>query len=651
VRRRLWITAALGVVATLLASWGSSATAHSALESTDPPNGALLDAAPADIRLRFTEPPDPSLTSVSLVDSSGDSVATGPAEVVGEDRRTVLVRPGELADGVYTVSWRVVSSVDGHLTAGAFSFGIGVSPGEVEPAPTEEQEQVFTPTPLAVAGRWGLYAGLAVLLGAAVTGLLAFGPASVRRPWVLTAAWVLAAVGVVVMTLEERAAIEVPLGTLLRSGAGAAYLRLSVAVGIAGVATLVVALRASTASLTMLAVAAGLAMGFRAGGGHAGDSTVQAALQGLHFAAMAAWIGGLVWLALAVRRSADPGEVRRYSNMAAVGLGVLLLTGVLRASDELGGPAWWFRALDTEYGTALLVKLAVVVPTVALGAVNRFRNVRRYPALGPRPMLRTVGGELVLAAGVLAVTGVLTGLPPQQTAPEGPEATTRPLVVAGSDFATTTRVRLEIAPGTVGSNAFVAEITDYDTGEPVDARRVALTFRLPDRPGVASTVEIERGDRTWQAGATALSIQGTWEIRVLVETATRSIEVSLVVTVAPPDQPLEVIRAEGQPDLYTFSLDDGGTIQVYVDPGEPGRTNQVHLTAFDRDGIERPIDDVTLTVRSPEGVVEAVEPERLSPGHFVANVAIEPGTAGFGIDVTTEQGERIVRTFEQRFEP
>ena len=46
--------------------------------------------------------------------------------------REVRVRLDPVPDGVYTVTWRTVSATDGHVTAGAFSFGVGVSPGDVD---------------------------------------------------------------------------------------------------------------------------------------------------------------------------------------------------------------------------------------------------------------------------------------------------------------------------------------------------------------------------------------------------------------------------------------------------------------------------------------------------------------------------------------
>jgi putative copper export protein len=454
----------------------------------------------------------------------------------------------------------------------------------------------------------------------------------------------------VVLVFEERRVVGVPLGTLLASEAGGAYVRLGVAVAIAGLAVIAACLRPGATTLLLLAATSGAAISIRAAAGHAGPSVPQSLLQAAHFAAAATWIGGLVWLVLAVRRGADGERVHAYSRAAGIALVVLLITGILRASNELGGFAWWLHALDTDYGTALVIKLAIVVPLVALGALNRFRNTRRYEELGPRPLLRTVSGELVLAAGVFAMTGLLTGLPPQEPQVAQAPAAAQPLVVTGSDFATTTKVRLEVSPGTVGPNAFVAEVTDFDTGEPVAARRVTLTFSLPDRPEVSSELELELGeDGTWQAGGTALALEGTWDVTVLVEEAASSVEVPLRVTPTPPEQHVEVSHAEGQPDIYTITLEGGVSIQAYVDPGTPGRTNQVHVTAFGADGNELPLHHAMLQITPPGG--PAFEPVllQLSPGHFVANVQIEPGTSSFDIDVLTAQGEDLTATFQESF--
>jgi copper transport protein len=623
----------------------TTAFAHASLGSSDPSNGELLETAPDRIALTFTEPPDLSLTTIGVLDDTGAPVPTGPPELAPGSDREVRVRLGPVPDGVYTVTWRTVSATDGHVTSNAFSFGVGVSPAAVRPIAGGASE-TEPPSATAVAGHWLLYLGLVVLFGAGVTGLVAFGPSNVR-PWLLGIGWVCAAIGVVLMTLAERAAVGVSLGTLLSSEAGGKFVLLAVTVGVTGVAVLAAVLRAGRATLAAVAVTASGAMLARANGGHAGSAAMVLA-QWLHFLGVGAWIGGLAWLFLGLFRKLDPAQVRRFSTLAGIALAVVVVSGLLRSWNELG-LAWWLHPFRNGYTTTLALKVAIVIPLIGLGALNRYRNVPRYGSAGSQPMLRTVGGELALAAAVLLATGVLTGLPPK--ANEEPAAQgARPLVVTGSDFATTTKVRLEISPGTVGPNTFVADVADYDSGEPVKARRVSLTFDLPDQPEVGSTLRLQRSDGTWRGQGTALAQPGTWTVTVLVEGSGSSVEVPLAVTPKTPGQHVDVSRVPGQPTLYTITLRDGLQIQAYVDPGEPGRTNQVHVTAFDAEGKELPLHAATLSITPSTGARFEPKLLRFGPGHFAANIDLTPGTWSFDITAHAETGEVLAASFRQSFE-
>ena len=107
-------------------------------------------------------------------------------------------------------------------------------------------------------------------------------------------------------------------------------------------------------------------------GGHAsagGDATANIVIDLLHSVATAAWIGGLLGLAVlvtpAVARLADGDRVRlaaavvvRFSALALTAVAVLVVTGVYRALAEVGIG----DLLDTGYGRALLVKLAPLRP-------------------------------------------------------------------------------------------------------------------------------------------------------------------------------------------------------------------------------------------------------------------------------------------------
>jgi copper transport protein len=623
------------------------AGAHAELLKSDPSNGQILQTAPDHIQLSFSEPPDVGLTTVGVVDANGAKVKTGPPRVPPSSNKDIVVAVPAIPDGVYTVTWRTVSATDGHVTAGAFTFGVGVSAAEVTPV-QQGGSQTPPPSGLGIAGRWLLYVGLIVLMGAGVTALIAFGPRTNARPWVLVAAWVLAALGVVAMTLAERSTVGVSLGTLLSSEAGGKYVLLAASVGVVGVAVLAVALAPSRIWFAVLAGAAAGAMLARAVGGHASGSAVEVTIQWLHLVGVGAWIGGIAWLVLGLVRKLDPAPVRRFSNLAAVGLFVVVGSGILRSVNELGGWTWWLHPFETSYGTTLVVKLAFVVPLIALGAVNRYRNVAHLEA-GSRPLLRTASAELGLAVAVFAATAVLTGLPPQPKA-EAAHNEPQALVVRGSDFATTTKVQLTITPGMVGPNAFSARVTDYDTGEPVDATAVSLTFALPDQPQVRSTLDLHHAAHgTWEANGTTLAQNGTWKVTVLVETGGGSVQVPLTVMPRQPQQHVEVSRAAGQPDLYTITLESGLQIQSYVDPGTPGRTNQVHVTAFDADGKELPLESSTLTITPPGGSAFRPDMIRFGKGHFAANIDLTAGKWSFDIEANARDGRVLVASFDQTF--
>jgi hypothetical protein len=259
---------------------------------------------------------------------------------------------------------------------------------------------------------------------------------------------------------------------------------------------------------------------------------------------------------------------------------------------------------------------------------------------------RTVGAELVLAAGIFLLTGVLTGLPPPSSM--AARAPARPLVVTGSDFATTTRVRLEISPGTVGPNRFVARVTDFDSGAPVPADGVTLGFDLPNDPDVGSSIRLEPGpDHTWVAHSTALAIVGDWNLTVLVQGPTGSTEVPLQVRPTVPPPRIQVAHQAGQPDLYTITFSTGVQIQSYVDPGTPG-PNQLHVTAFDASGKELRLAHVRIEAEGPAGPMP-LDLLRFGPGHFVANLDITSGEWRFLLHLTTKDGADLTARFAETF--
>jgi nitrogen fixation protein FixH len=261
---------------------------------------------------------------------------------------------------------------------------------------------------------------------------------------------------------------------------------------------------------------------------------------------------------------------------------------------------------------------------------------------------RTVRFEVVLAVAVVAVTAVLSQLPPGAYVVEAQAkpAVAQSVTVTGSDFGTTVRVRLTITPGSVGPNAFVAHVNDFDTGKPVPATSVGLSFSLSSRPDIAaSTLPLKRSaPGVWSAQGANLSIDGTWSVTVQIQEATGAVEVPMKVRTRLPPEQITVSNVPGQPTLYTIAVPGGGTLQTYVDPGKAG-INQVHFTFFKADGSEQPITSATATSVSPSQREAPLPLTRFDPGHFIANTTLIDGRWTFKVKAVTTDGRPISAYF------
>src|SRR5215210_6517494 len=119
------IVALLALVGLSLAS-ATGASAHAYLESSVPAAGTSLGQAPQSLRLTFTEPLDSSFSRVQVLNARREQVDRGDSRIAPDDARAMLASLGDVPDGLYTVVWRTLSSVDGHSVNGAYPLFIGI---------------------------------------------------------------------------------------------------------------------------------------------------------------------------------------------------------------------------------------------------------------------------------------------------------------------------------------------------------------------------------------------------------------------------------------------------------------------------------------------------------------------------------------------
>lgn len=544
---RLLVALLVAVLALVLPA--SAASAHAELSTTDPADGSVVDQAPRSVTLRFTEGVSLRPDGVRVLDDQGDRVDVGDASSSGDTVDVPLQE--KLRRGSYVVAWRVVSA-DGHPVHGAFSFSVGqettIESGLAGKAFGRGSDRPYeiAAAILRVIGYAAVFAASGfVLVGARLRRHGEPSPVGSRTAWV-------AAIGLAALLLQ------IPVQAALATGRGLGSVRESAVLGLALGEGVGLALLVTAAGLLAILITKGLPFDDVAGRVAVGGALVAPlgfALSGhtrtispaglgivadaAHALAAAIWFGGLAAVLVAVRRRRDEDDpmgaaesITRFSDWAAITVGLVAGTGLLLAWKEVGGLS---ALTSTTYGRLLLAKVATVGLVVVAAGWNRIRLVpaiaaaavadppQDHPAAWSR-LRTTVRAEIGLLIVVLCLTGVLTNVTPAVVAGTSGQITASAPLGEGT-------VDITVDPSQPGRNDIHAYILDAD-GRP-DDRYDEATFSLAlpaEDIGPLERTPVRAGPGHFQLVATQLSLAGDWEITITVK-PDRFTEQSATVTV------------------------------------------------------------------------------------------------------------------------
>ncbi len=108
------------LLASLIGVWAMAAAAHSPLETSDPADGAVLDAAPAEVLFDFNG--DIRLTRVTVNHDGSDLTDLDLSAYDGFVSEFAIPMP-DSGPGTYLIEWRGLGT-DGHVMTGTLSFTV-----------------------------------------------------------------------------------------------------------------------------------------------------------------------------------------------------------------------------------------------------------------------------------------------------------------------------------------------------------------------------------------------------------------------------------------------------------------------------------------------------------------------------------------------
>jgi copper transport protein len=551
------MNAAIPVAVLLILVTSRQAHAHALLLHTEPASNQRLEKAPEQVVLIFNERVEPEFNAVRVQDLNGNRVDQGDLKVVDGDTLMVSVRGAD--GGSYGVFWRV-NSLDGHQVQGQFGFGVRAA------APTEQELSQRFPLSDQPVASWffpmtrgiGL-AAVSLWLGG--MGFLAFvlGGSAISRPEeqhylamvrkqssrLMVVAGAAFCISELIWlwgktaTLTYQPLIQSLSWSAIRvvltgSSLGEWWLgRLTVALVLLVISAQLLRMdpcgsSVGTGKVLAFALLGSVLLATIAATGHAralNEGVLLAqAVDWLHLAATALWLGGLVHLlfALNLARSTGPAAdgvtsriTPRFSRLAQACVVVLIATGVYNSWLHLSA---WASFLNSSYGRTLTLKLFLVAAILVIGFINWKRAVPAIRSLSHAPdnalqwlskLRRLVRAEVWLGVAILGTVAVLTNLPPATTVAVGGVPNLEKRVGNYS-------VVLKLEPNRVGQNQATAEVRDNAGHVVPNARRVTFYLRSLDMDMGLETVQAQRTDAGMYRAPVSLSMAGRWQVSVEV---------------------------------------------------------------------------------------------------------------------------------------
>ncbi len=465
----------------------SGASAHNSLSGSTPSEGSSLLQSPSEVSLRFTKEValDTLTARLQIPDGSTTKLADPQFGSAG-NTEAVFSLPVFPAGGS-AIRWKIVGA-DGHPVTGEINFTVNGASAEPAalgdqsldsaegaqteeglpldansiladaptssvprlsgaPSPTGSSEPWTAPEALRWLLRYGSYLALLLVAGIVLTDYLVWNQTlddpllrQCAAGGILAAA--IASFGQLLVIATDIDGIG-SLGAALQTDAGVAFAARILLLGV--VATLLFVdlnIRHEHRDLAAL-VSYVLLFGTWAYAGHSRSMRwpiLGVPLDVAHHIAAAAWLGGLGVLTFVTipheNRKTVVASVRRFANVAAFSVAVIVGTGVVQAIRLVGSPG---KLLSVNHGRYLLVKLVVLGAMLLAADVNRKRVASRFQVAGApftksfvRSLRLAMRTEFFIGLLILGITSAMVVSPPAVASESNPIKPKMALVTPGT---------------------------------------------------------------------------------------------------------------------------------------------------------------------------------------------------------------------------
>ncbi|MGI0082101.1 MAG: virginiamycin B lyase family protein, partial [Nitrosopumilaceae archaeon] len=599
------------------------AQAHPFVVDTEPARSSNISAGINQIVIHYSEAVEEDYSTIKVFDKNGNQIDNKDTKYFqGEDSLVVTTEP--LSDGVYTVTSKVLSKVDGHVVDDAFVFGVGSV--RIDPSLLKnktEQPSVYLPEATA---RFPGLVGQVMVLGATISSLLIWN--SIKRKNTIKenqeelqtrhsyAFLKLTGVGLflvlasnIAMLAVQSIALQISALDAIQTGFGTTWLARMILTIILFAIWFWIERKAIFGKMQQL-----LILGFSLAListttllGHGAASMHEPAmiLDYVHNLLAAVWIGGVIYIAFVIIPSFANLEsnkkerisfsvIPKVSSMVIIAVGILIITGPTLL--------WFLESdvgllYDSTYGKLILAKIILGGIMVSIGGYNQFRiqkPAEKNLGSGSIQVYNKFKKSLKIEAGVGIVLLGIVALLANSSLPAGEIKEVQAQEVSFGyqtvQFSSGVKFNIEITPFSSGTNEITTSVLAFDGTSLTDVSAVKMKISNPQKNispvelNVLTLESVDTNSSTMQyVGNATFGFPGTWHIEIEAQRTQSANEgVSFDVLIKPQ-------LSELKTDIVEYNFPDANVAPLYpVFDGEDtiwiSDTSKPRLWKFTIDG-------------------------------------------------------------------
>ena len=488
-------------------------SAHPFTDETIPNLSSNAPTGVSEVVVFFSEPVELDFSTLKVLDNNGNQIDNKDTNYY-QDEKSLIVTTSPLEDGVYTVTTKVLSKVDGHLVPGAFLFAVGDV--VIDPKLLENQDSIdliFFPE---AGARFPGIVGQTIVLGVIIASLIIWGTQNKQLikeeleqiefthhqkfMSITGIGLMLVFISNILMIAVQTVRLETTPIEAIQTNFGSIWLiRMAITIVLLGIwfgLDRKKNLTKKTQIPMLIAMLALIGTSSLIGHGAASGETPALILDYIHNLVAAVWIGGIFYFVFTLlptlsqlkeinKEKMSLALIPRFSIAFIISIGIVIITGPL---------LMWFLESDvgliTEsvYGQLIMLKIVIAGIMLGLGGFFQFRvqrtaekNFQSGKINVHKKLKRTLKVDAALGVILLGVVALLTN----GTLPEGEfQNVNAQEIVYGFktiEFTDNAKFEIQISPFSSGVNTILVKVSDFDNNPIYDSNQLKVKIANPSK--------------------------------------------------------------------------------------------------------------------------------------------------------------------------